>query len=221
LIERANGQAYREQHDDCHHDDAHQIDAQKVIEQHIGRRHAGPALILGGFHVQPTAVGQAQLKGKLPGSGAGTEQGIYPGPVPLAVEQGEVKQVQGRARRGFFINQAAQQRFGGLVLKGQRVALHIGGVAQFEVEGRGAEVVQKKLDVLRIAAGNPHDIGQAAGNQARGDFQHLTVAHVIPDAAGQHLGGEHARDQDHHQPTVEGTRQQRHDSLVTQAEVSI
>ncbi|MNI27134.1 hypothetical protein D3C73_808590 [compost metagenome] len=171
--------------------------------------------------MQPAAIGQAQLQGELTHGGAGAEERADPGFFPLVIAQGQVEQVQLDLAGGFLVDDIAQQVFGGGILAVERRAFTGRILLDAQEKVRGVQALDQLRRPLRVAGPDAHDVGQTAGDQAGGNLQHLAVAHVIPDAAGQHLRREHAGHQDEHQPPVEGAWQQVHDSLATVAQVSM
>ena len=86
---------------------------------------------------------------------------------------------------------------------------------------RRIQQLDQQVRLLRIAVHQPYHIRQARGDQPRRNFQHLAMATVIPDAAGQGLGREHAADQDQHQSPEQRTRQQPHAPNTTSSAVSM
>jgi hypothetical protein len=70
---------------------------------------------------------------------------------------------------------------------------------------RRRHAFEQHRQLRRPLAGHLQQVGQAPGEQAQGDFQHLGLAHLVPDAVGEQLRGEHATDQDQHQAAMQRT----------------
>ena len=105
-------------------------------------------MIFLGLHLQPAPIGQLQLNGKLPGDRAGAEQGVDPGFKALLIKQGQVKQSQGRAGAGFFIDQIFQQVLRRLILSRQPRAGGEGRIVLGQLKVRRVQVAEQLGGVL-------------------------------------------------------------------------